>query len=354
MNIVQVRSPFIIEVNETGQTGSKIELFIWNKGDTEPTVPNYVMSKDIPSASQKANYYNISNFISEFIDNTNAVKTTNVANESNTDWCLFKVKRYYFDDIYILLDTISYVGLNGFTEYTDGKQEAIVANSYLLQNQSIINNWKKSGAYGYFNLLVDTTANDYQIIFSNSISEYIYYVPATGNVNLLKVAYTNDLLSNPNLPCQIVIYNVGDDINEFTINTQPIEECKYIPVECTFINSFGGWQFLTFFKAQSNSINVKGSEYNLLPDNIDYNVYKGQSQAFNINGTKSIKLNTGWVAENYNELIHDLLLSETVLLDNKPAKVKNKSFEYKTDLKDKNINFEIEFEYAFNIINDVV
>ena len=92
----------------------------------------------------------------------------------------------------------------------------------------------------------------------------------------------------------------------------------------------------------------------MLPDNIDYNVYKGQSQAFNINGTKSIKLNTGWVAENYNELIHDLLLSETVLLDNKPAKVKNKSFEYKTDLKDKNINFEIEFEYAFNIINDVV
>ena len=353
MNIVKARSPFIIEVNETGQTGSKIELFIWNKGDTEPTVPNYVMSKDIPSASQIANYYNISNFLSEFIDNTNAVKTTNVANESNTDWCLFKVKRYYFDDIYILLDTISYVGLNGFTEYTDGKQEAIVANSYVLQNQNIVNTWLKESAYGYFNLLIDGSAKDYEIIWQNSSYETTYNIPATG-IQFLKIPYSKATLTNPQLPYEILLYNNTDAINEFTINTQPIEECKYTPVECTFINSFGGWQFLTFFKAQSNSINVKGSEYNLLPDNIDYNIYKGQSKAFNINGTKSIKLNTGWVAENYNELIHDLLLSETVLLDNKPAKVKNKSFEYKTDLKDKNINFEIEFEYAFNIINDVV
>ena len=353
MNIVQVRSPFIIEVNETGQTGSKIELFIWNKGDTEPTVPNYVMSKDIPSASQIANYYNISNFLSEFIDNTNAVKTTNVANESNADWCLFKVKRYYFDDIYILLDTISYVGLNGFTEYTDGKQGAIVANSYLLQNQSIINTWYRPITPGYFNILVDGSAKDYEIIWQNIGDEFIYSVPATG-IQFLKVPYSNSALGDPEIACKIILSNSTNSIDEFTINTQPIEECKYTPVECTFINSFGGWQFLTFFKAQSNSINVKGSEYNLLPDNIDYNFYKGQSQAFNINGTKSIKLNTGWVAENYNELIHDLLLSETVLLDNKPAKVKNKSFEYKTDLKDKNINFEIEFEYAFNIINDVV
>ena len=88
MKVVKVRSPFIIEVNETGQSGSKIELFIWNKGDTEPTVPNYVMSKNIPSASQTATYYNISNFLSEFIDNTNASIVSNVQNESNNDWCL--------------------------------------------------------------------------------------------------------------------------------------------------------------------------------------------------------------------------------------------------------------------------
>ena len=92
----------------------------------------------------------------------------------------------------------------------------------------------------------------------------------------------------------------------------------------------------------------------MLPDAIDYNVYKGQSKVFNINGIQTVKLNTGWVAESYNELIKDLLLSEVVLLDNKPAKVKTQSLTYKTQLKDKMINFELDFEYAFDLINNVI
>jgi len=99
---------------------------------------------------------------------------------------------------------------------------------------------------------------------------------------------------------------------------------------------------------------VKGSDYNLLPDAIDYNVYRGQGKMFNINGNKTIKCNTGWVKENYNELINNLLLSETVLLDNKPVKVKTQSHTYKTDLLDRNINFEIDFEYSFDLINNVI
>ena len=133
-----------------------------------------------------------------------------------------------------------------------------------------------------------------------------------------------------------------------------MEECKYTPVECSYINSFGGWQFLTFFKAQTNAINVKGTDYNLLPDSIDYNIFRGQNKVFNINGSQTVKLNTGWVSENYNELMRDLLLSEVVLLDNKPVKVKTQSLTYKTQLKDKMINFEMDFEYAFDLINNIV
>ena len=41
------RSPHIIEIAETGQTGSKIELFLWNTG-SQPTDPQYILSKRIP------------------------------------------------------------------------------------------------------------------------------------------------------------------------------------------------------------------------------------------------------------------------------------------------------------------
>jgi hypothetical protein len=353
MKVVQIRSPFIITINESTQIASKVELFIWNYGDTVPTVPAYVMSKDIPSPTQKATYYNISNFISEYIDNYLARKVDTVTSELSKSWCLFKVKRYYNDGIYKIIDTTDYIGLNGFSKYTDGNQLAKTTNIKLLTNSEIKKNYNINSSYGYFNLLVDTTSNEYQIIYETSVDYHIYYVPTIAGVNLLKVPYSI-VDVNSTIPCKITIYNVGDDVNEFIINTNPIEECKYTSVECSFINSFGGWEFLTFYKAQSNSINVKGSEYNLMPNKLDYSIYKGQSKGFNINGTQSVKLNTGFVDENYNELIHDLMLSETILLDSKPAKVKNKSFDYKTYLKDKNINFTIEFEYAFNLINDVV
>ena len=50
--IIKTRSPYFIEVNEAGQVGSKIELFIWNEIQTEPVVATYTLAKPIPSVSQ--------------------------------------------------------------------------------------------------------------------------------------------------------------------------------------------------------------------------------------------------------------------------------------------------------------
>jgi hypothetical protein len=69
--------------------------------------------------------------------------------------------------------------------------------------------------------------------------------------------------------------------------------------------------------------------------------------------SQKVKLNTGWVEENYIELLTDLLASETILLDNVPAVIANKSIQKKTAVIDKLINYEMDFEYSFNLINDV-
>jgi hypothetical protein len=65
-------------------------------------------------------------------------------------------------------------------------------------------------------------------------------------------------------------------------------------------------------------------------------------------------LNSGFVDPNYSDLIQDLLMSNTVLLDNVPVLVSSTQSDIKTSLKDKNINYEIEFEYAFNLKNTVI
>ena len=140
----------------------------------------------------------------------------------------------------------------------------------------------------------------------------------------------------------------------FTFNVQETCEPIYTPVICTYINRFGGWQYLTFFKANQQGIDVTSKDFNLMPSAVNYNVLQGVKQRFNFQGMQKIKCNTGWVDENYSELIQDLLLSDVVLLDNKPAIVKSQSFDIKTHLKDKNINYEIEFEFNYGLINDVI
>jgi hypothetical protein len=60
------------------------------------------------------------------------------------------------------------------------------------------------------------------------------------------------------------------------------------------------------------------------------------------------------VPQNYSDLIQDLMLSEVVLLDNKPVTLKTNQTDLKTTLKDKNINYTIDFEYAYNLLNNVI
>jgi len=371
MKVVKVRSPFIIEVNEAGAIGSKVELYIYPYTGPYPASPTYTLSKLNPSTTQLKTSYNVSNYVKEYIDNIKANYLNYYgANTEPNDYVLFKVKRYKLvGTTYTLLTDVDYIGLNGFTDYTEGNQNPGTSFVNLLTNTNINNYYYKQTTYPndliqYVNLLFDKTTTNTTIV--NIKYERIDGVVYNNNSDLavgfagifnIKLPITLAKLdSNFINGCKVTITYTpaaGSPIVK-SFYTYPIEECKYTPVLCDFINRYGGWQTITFFKAQTNAVSVKGSEYNLLPDAIDYNIYKGQSKVFNINGTQTVKLNTGWVDENYNELITDLLLSETVLLDNKPVKVKTQSHTYKTQLKDKMINFEIDFEYAFDLINDVV
>jgi hypothetical protein len=68
-------------------------------------------------------------------------------------------------------------------------------------------------------------------------------------------------------------------------------------------------------------------------------------------------MNTGFVSEEYNKVIKELMLSEQVWVrkDNEilPINVKSKSLTYKTSVNDKLINYTIEFDYSFDKINNI-
>jgi hypothetical protein len=336
MKKIFIRSPYFIEVDEAGQTGAKIEIFLWNKGTTEPIIPNYTLTKNIASASQTLIAWNVANYAKEYIQPIAPVSISVPTEENVNTWCYMKIKTYKLvTTAETFIDTETFVCFNGYTQYLDGYNQSNTDTVIPLVNTNI--KLTTFSGYNYVNVWIEDN-EDYVWSSPTSVSFF-----TTTSEGLWKLPYDYD-----NYSLFIGLEAI------FGINTEQLCEVKYTPITCKFINRFGGWQFLTFFKANSSSIDVTSKDFDTLPSSINYNVLQGSKKIFNSQGKQKIKCNTGWVDENYFDLIQDLLLSETVLLDNKPAIVKSQSSEYKTILKDKNINYEIEFEYNFGLINDVI
>jgi len=138
----------------------------------------------------------------------------------------------------------------------------------------------------------------------------------------------------------------------------PLEECKYTPVIIDFVNKYGAWQREFFFKASTDNFNVENTEYNLMQTSqfptTFYSGLEGQRKTFNTNAKKSIKVNTGWVAESWKEVLKQIMLSERILIDNKPAKINTKSTELFKHINTKQINYSLDFEFAYDVINSVI
>ena len=153
----------------------------------------------------------------------------------------------------------------------------------------------------------------------------------------------------------------NNDVEVFKVKT--LDECLYTPIKVTFVNKFGAFQDLIFFKKSIDKTSVKGEEFKTAVFNqatLTYKTYQHQRTQFMVQGTDSITMNTGYISEDYNQVIEQLMLSEqvwaTFITDTeevRPLVPKTKSFTHKTQLNDKLIDYTIEFDIANNKINNI-
>jgi len=368
MTSIFTRSPYIIQINEASQVGTKVELFISSGTDATPTDPTYTISKLIPASNKPQTEYNISPYIREFM-NFNSIVSAYSSDQMNVNtFGQVVVKRY--KDIgagYVLMDTNTYFAFDGYGYYEEGA------------NPDLGRSLMTEGTY-YYNY--DSTVN-----LATDFDE----VPSSIGVPLeglageeLKATYTN-LVSGATTSVtktaivapsgsQNVARQFKSVINAYYADGNKVEiidnvtttvlatyyfypktKCKYEPVRCDFVNKFGQYQRLWFYAASNDTINVKGSEHKKLQSSItSYNTIEGQSKEFNLNGKKSIKVNTDWVNEDFKNILKEIMLSEKVLIDGLPAKLKTKSTELFKHINTKMINYALEFEFNYNLINDVV
>lgn len=150
-----------------------------------------------------------------------------------------------------------------------------------------------------------------------------------------------------------------DDYIEIEFNNEVItlyiqDECKHDPLDIAFQNKEGALQIITFFKAKTESMTITSEDYE--SDRGQPLFGNHQFVTYNVQGKSKFKMNSGFVSEAMNETFKQLFLSERVWSYSggiyTPLKLGSKSLEYKTRLKDRLINYEVDFEYAFNEINN--
>jgi hypothetical protein len=144
------------------------------------------------------------------------------------------------------------------------------------------------------------------------------------------------------------------------VKVKQIAECKYEPKKITFLNKFGALQDMYFFKKFVEKMDVSKENYKRnISTGVSYSRNKHQQQEFNINGNKSFTLSSGFISEEYNEVFQQLLLSEYVWIevDNiyrvLPINVKTSNITYKNSVNDKLVEYTIDFEYSFDVINNI-
>ena len=146
-----------------------------------------------------------------------------------------------------------------------------------------------------------------------------------------------------------------DGVTE-VIQVKEVEECKYKSYKVTFKNKFGAWQDLWFFKRSDLSLRTKAETYksNVISAG-SYNISEHQNKIYRKNGQESLRLNTGFYPESYNEVFTQLSLSEQVYINYNdqtlPINVKTSNLTFKNSINDKLINYSIDVDFAFDKIN---
>ena len=155
--------------------------------------------------------------------------------------------------------------------------------------------------------------------------------------------------------------SVAATSGNYTWTIQRVCSAKYSPIQMRFINKNGVPQDQYFFLKSVESIGTRADAFKrniFVQSTSNYDVKSHQAQTFNKTGRKRFTLNTDYLAEAYNAVIEDIMLSEYVWIyyDSKwhPVVVGTSSLTKKTSLNDKLIQYTMDVEDANDIINNIV
>lgn len=356
-----VETPYVSPASGETAPSYTLQLFIWDGLKASPPAsPQYEITKVNYENSLGNGRLEISKRINDYIDflvpNFDYTPTDPIEYYDSTNNVWVKWQILYNTDDPLDASAQSAVTKLATKGWSYGFEGENVDNVKTIDNAQMK---VPNGGFAIFPVYRDeSTTTTFTVISypSNEINESETLTATTDSSELITYALIDCTLSNDTY--------IEVKRNSTTLGTVfPINECEYTPYTILFQNRYGAVETLTFFKERRDSVSFTSDSYESISGQPKegYHQYK----QYNINGKRGISLSTGFIYESNNDKMDQLMLSERIWLYEglnpltkavnveTPVIIKSSSLEYLTKINDKLVNYTLEFEYAFNLINNI-
>jgi hypothetical protein len=346
-----INSPFVYD----STTKMTLTLYVWDGDITSvPATATETLTKIRPSVNYAEFNTDISRVIKPSLNEVppyNIAATTQIvdSNADNLKWVYYVAS--YTDATNSISDQTGYrVAADGYGYYADGINPSFAASEVLTdcanrkvdRTSFVLFPFINSGTITSID--IDTEGGEINatetMAVSNQSTDYIQYISV-------------DLTQTTSDEYLTIVVNPGGSSYVYEI----IDECKYTPYTVVFKNRWGVFETVTMFKKSMTTLTTKSEEFvNNYVSAATYDTTVHQYHKLNITGKETIKLNSGYINDSENELYKQLLLSDKVFFYSGgyvPVNVKTSDLEYKTRINDSLVKYSIEFDYAYNTIQNV-
>ena len=382
--VINTRSPFYKKISNASLSYAKLELYVWTGvyADRVAASKKYTLTKEELGTN---NYVTFE--LSELIRDYMITEYNDYA--TDTLWVDADITIYDSAGAIVQVggqDTTIYpfLAIDGYGYFEDGINPRSVEYStpMVMQNNTDIY------YYGGYDIKIPIYAEAATVtatltstaganIFWENADEFWDTYDVTWGSGQTPVVITDN--GNTNQKIQYLIITDTESLNDgdyvtisstnasypdVIIKLNKVCEPKYTPLSAIFYNKYGALQNLWFFKKSMTDISISSNKFknNIIDfDNSggspSYSLSKHQEKIFMSNGKESIVMNTGFYDESFNEVIRQMLLSEQVWVydgtNTLPINLKSNTLLFKKGVNDKLISYTVQFDYAFDKINNI-
>lgn len=405
-------SPMVYSLSSTnsGSAGFKYvaDVFIWfGASGSVPVSYSYRLIKPKEPIANLYGYFDISNIVNSFLEQTNINHGAGTATDNEETVCNVQVKfREYttaggVGAVSATSNTIQ--AYDGYTEFVDGVNATNTtgvltsgsSEQYIQPTQSLTIGVIPSIVNGMYveysdgsSVMIDIA--DLGAVDSTDSTDKLWYLPVgAGNLNgsvidpkpediadllyydlslgtYASVAYARRVEADGGTMealtcCEEAIQALGNDDSAYDTRFYVNCELRYSPVTIAYQNKYGAWDYIVASKKSINSTSTNKKQYETNVGTIGSSTWNydpttsSPTKTYNNFGRDSITLNTDFLNDGYNQMIKEMMLSNALYLVEKERYVtlKDTQVQYKTSLNDNLVQYTFNFEYVSQIKNRV-